>query len=432
MKRLIVDKLLQWKNNPKRKPLVVFGARQVGKTYSIMQFAKQEYDNVLYFNFENNMPLSSVFDQDLDVNRILLALSALSGKQIVPNKSVIIFDEIQACPKAITSLKYFCENAPEYHIISAGSLLGVAVNRSQISFPVGKIDSLMMYPMNFKEFLWATDNGVLVDMIEDSFANDNPLLTALHEKAIQLYRTYLLVGGMPECVKEYIEKADFDFVRVKQSRIFSDYTSDMSKYSTKTEALRHEATYNSVPSQLAKENKKFQYRLIGSNARSRVYEDSIHWLTKAGITLRCDKVNEVKNPVEFFKDNLSFKIYMSDVGLLSAKMMVSSATVLSDVNFAGEAKGAITENYVASQLVSNGVSLYYWTSDSTAEVDFIWQADGEAIPVECKSNERVRSRSLNVCVEKYRPKYSIRISGKNFGFENNIKSVPLYAVFCIK
>ena len=432
MRRLIVEKLLQWKNNPDKKPLVVFGARQVGKTYSILQFAKEEYDDVLYFNFENNKPLASVFEKDLDVKRILIALSALSGKQIVPNKTAIIFDEIQACPQAITSLKYFCENAPEYHIISAGSLLGVAVNREQISFPVGKIDSLTMYPMNFKEFLWATENDTLLAMIEECFENNTPLMDVLHEKALGLYRTYLLVGGMPECVSEYVKTNDFDFVKVKQNRIFSDYTSDMSKYSTKAEALRHEATYNSVPSQLAKENKKFQYSLIGSNARSRVYEDSIHWLTKSGIVLRCDKVNEVKNPVEFFKDNLSFKIYMSDVGLLSAKMMLSPSTVLSDINFSGEAKGAITENYVASQLAANDVHLYYWASESKAEVDFIWQADGTVVPMECKAKDNVRSRSLNVCMEKYKPEYAIRISGKNFGSENGIKSVPLYAVFCVK
>ena len=432
MRRLIVEKLLKWKNNPNKKPLVVFGARQVGKTYSILQFAKKEYDDVLYFNFENNKPLASVFEKDVDVKRILIALSALSGKQIVPNKTAIIFDEIQACPQAITSLKYFCENAPEYHIISAGSLLGVAVNREQISFPVGKIDSFTMYPMNFKEFLWATENNTLLEMIEECFENNTPLMDVLHEKAMGLYRTYLLVGGMPECVSEYVKTNDFDFVKVKQNRIFSDYTSDMSKYSTKAEALRHEATYNSVPSQLAKENKKFQYSLIGSNARSRVYEDSIHWLTKAGIVLRCDKVNEVKNPVEFFKDNLSFKIYMSDVGLLSAKMMLSPSTVLSDINFSGEVKGAMTENYVATQLVANDVHLYYWASESKAEVDFIWQADGIAVPVECKANDNVRSRSLNVCMEKYKPECAIRISGKNFGFENGIKSVPLYAVFCIR
>jgi len=432
MKRLIIDELLKWKANPDKKPLIVFGARQVGKTYSILQFAKEEYEDVVYFNFENNAPLASVFENDLDVKRILVALSALSGKQIFPQKTAIVFDEIQASPKAITSLKYFCENAPEYNIIAAGSLLGVAVNREEISFPVGKIESITMYPMNFKEFLWATNNDALVSMIEECYQNDAPLMQALHRKALDLYRTYLLVGGMPECVKEYVKTQDFDFVRAKQSRIFSDYTSDMSKYSTKAEALRHEATYHSVPSQLAKENKKFQYNLIGSNARSRVYEDSIHWLTKAGIVLRCDKVNEVKNPLEFFKDNLSFKIYMSDVGLLSAKMMLSPTTVMSDINFSGEAKGAITENYVATQLVANNERLYYWTSNSTAEVDFVLQGDSKVVPVECKSSDRVRSRSLNVCVEKYNLEYSIRISSKNFGFENGIKSVPLYAVFCIE
>lgn len=432
MKRLITERLLKWKNNPNKKPLVVFGARQVGKTYSILQFAKSEYADVVYFNFENNKPLSSVFEKDLDVQRILISLSALSGKQILPQKIAIIFDEIQSCPQAITSLKYFCENAPEYHIIAAGSLLGVAVNREQISFPVGKIDSLTMYPMNFKEFLWATENDTLLSAIEACFEGNLPMDEALHEKAMKLYRTYLLVGGMPECVKEYVQTDDFDFVRVKQNRIFSDYTSDMSKYATRAEALRNEATYNSVPSQLAKENKKFQYSTIGSKARSRVYEDSIHWLTKAGIVLRCDKVNEVKNPAEFFKDNLSFKIYLSDVGLLAAKMMLSPTTVLSDIHFAGEAKGAITENYVATQLASNDIRLYYWASESTAEVDFILQETMCVVPIECKSNDRVRSKSLNVCMQKYMPEYAIRISGKNFGFENGIKSVPLYAVFCIR
>lgn len=432
MKRIIENDLLSWKINPAKKPLMVFGARQVGKTYSILAFGKENYTDMLYLNFENNTPLCSVFDMDLDVNRILTALSALTGKKIVPGHTLIFFDEIQAAPKAITSLKYFCENAPEYHIIAAGSLLGVSVNRESVSFPVGKIDSLTMYPLNFREFLMATENDALLQIIENAFDSNTPLVSALHEKAMSLYKTYLLVGGMPECVLEYINKQDFDFVRVKQSRIFNDYASDMSKYSTKAEAVRHEATYNSVPSQLAKENKKFRYKLIGSGARGRLYEDSIHWLTKAGIVLKCDKVNEGKMPLEFYKDNLSFKIYMSDVGLLTAKMMLSPATVLSDINFGGEAKGAITENYVAQQLAANNLKLYYWASENTAEVDFVMQWKEHVIPVECKSNDNVRSRSLNVYAGKYLPPYAIRISSKNFGFENGIKSVPLYAVFCIR
>jgi len=432
MKRLIEIELSVWKNNPAKKPLMIFGARQVGKTYSVLAFGKENYEDMLYFNFENNAPLNSVFEKDLDVNRILTTLSALSGKKIIPERTLIFFDEIQSSPKAITSLKYFCENAPQYHIIAAGSLLGVSINRESVSFPVGKIDSLTMYPMNFLEFLWATGNEELSKMIEQSYSTNSPLNFALHEKAMDLYRTYLLVGGMPECIMEYLSKKDFDFVRVKQNRIFNDYSSDMSKYSTKAESVRHEATFNSVPSQLAKENKKFQYSLIGSSARSRQYEDSIHWLTKAGVVLKCEKAKEGKTPIEFYKDNLSFKIYMSDVGLLTAKMMVPPATLLSDINFGGEAKGAITENYVAQQLAANGLNLYYWASDNTAEVDFIVQLNEYAIPIECKSRDNIRSKSLRVFIDKYNPQYAIRVSSKNFGFENGIKSVPLYAVFCIR
>ena len=432
MQRLIEKELLAWKNNPAKKPLMIYGARQVGKTYSVVKFGKEHYADLAYFNFENNSPLASIFESDLDVGRILTALSALSGKRILPEQTLIFFDEIQAAPKAVTALKYFCENAPEYHIIAAGSLLGVAVNREAVSFPVGKIDSIMMYPMNFYEFLLATGNDALAEMIVEAYESDTPLVSVFHDKAMGLYRTYLLVGGMPECVLEYVDKNDFDFVRIKQNRIFADYSSDMSKYATKAEAVRHEATYNSIPSQLAKENKKFQYKYIASGARGRQYEDSVNWLAKAGVVLKCEKANEGKVPIDFYKDAASFKMYMSDVGLLTAKMMVPYASILSDINFGGEAKGAITENYVAQQLAANGVKLYYWASEHTAEVDFVMQYAEYAVPIECKANDNVRSRSLGIFVGKYAPPYAIRISGKNFGFENGIKSVPLYAAFCVK
>lgn len=431
MQRLVEQNLLAWKNNPEKKPLVVFGARQVGKTYSVLNFGKHHYAETLYFNFENNQPLCSVFEQDLDVQRLLTALGALSGKQIVAGQTLIFFDEIQAAPAAIASLKYFCENAPQYHVIAAGSLLGLSVNRGEVSFPVGKIDSLTMYPMNFYEFLLATGNETLAQMIIDCFTTDTPLAAALHNKAMALYKTYLLVGGMPECVLEYVTKQDFDFVRVKQNRIFNDYSADMSKYATKAEAVRHEDTYNSVPWQLAKENKKFQYKLIGEGARSNRYEDSVLWLSKAGVVLKCDKVNEGKTPLEFYKDGKSFKLYASDVGLLGAKMNLPYATVLSDINFGGEAKGAITENYLAQQLAANNLRLYYWASAHTAEVDFVVQSREHALPVECKSADNVRAKSLGVFVSRYQPPFSIRVSGKNFGMENGIKSVPLYAAFCI-
>ena len=432
MDRKITKSLIAWKNSPNRKPLVLFGARQVGKTYSLLAFGKENYREVVYFNFENNPRLWEIFADDLDTNRIITALGALAGKNITKGETLIIFDEIQAEPKAVTSLKYFCEDNPEYHIVAAGSLLGVATNRSEMSFPVGKIDELTMFPLDFGEFLSALGEGSLKKMIEESFSSDKPLAEPLHRKAIILYRTYLLVGGMPECVNEYLNRKDFDFVQIKHQNIFNDYTTDMSKYVSKTEAVRNEAVYNSIPAQLAKENKKFQYRLIGENARSRIYEDSVRWLIKSGIVLACYKAKEGNTPVEFYKDILSYKIYMSDVGLLTAKLMTPYNVVLSDINFGGEAKGAVTENYVAEQLVANGVNLYYWESDGKGEIDFLLQTDEGVIPIECKSGDHVRSRSLSMSyIPKYQPKYSIRISTKNFGYENSIKSVPLYAVWCI-
>ena len=432
MDRKITKSLIAWKNSPNRKPLVLFGARQVGKTYSLLAFGKENYREVVYFNFENNPRLWEIFADDLDTNRIITALGALAGKNITKGETLIIFDEIQAEPKAVTSLKYFCEDNPEYHIVAAGSLLGVATNRSEMSFPVGKIDELTMFPLDFGEFLSALGEGSLKKMIEESFSSDKPLAEPLHRKAIILYRTYLLVGGMPECVNEYLNRKDFDFVQIKHQNIFNDYTTDMSKYVSKTEAVRNEAVYNSIPAQLAKENKKFQYRLIGENARSRIYEDSVRWLIKSGIVLACYKAKEGKTPVEFYKDILSYKIYMSDVGLLTPKLMTPYNVVLSDINFGGEAKGAVTENYVAEQLVANGVNLYYWESDGKGEIDFLLQTDEGVIPIECKSGDHVRSRSLSMSyIPKYQPKYSIRISTKNFGYENSIKSVPLYAVWCI-
>ena len=432
MDRKITKSLIDWKNSPNRKPLVLFGARQVGKTYSLLAFGKEYYREVAYFNFENNPRLWEIFADDLDTNRIITALGALAGKNITKGETLIIFDEIQAEPRAVTSLKYFCEDNPEYHIVAAGSLLGVATNRSEMSFPVGKIDELTMFPLDFGEFLSALGENSLKEMIEESFSSDKALAEPLHRKAVTLYRTYLLVGGMPECVNEYLNRKDFDFVRIKHQNIFNDYTTDMSKYVSKTEAVRNEAVYNSIPAQLAKENKKFQYRLIGENARRRIYEDSVRWLIKSGIVLACYKAKEGKTPVEFYKDILSYKIYMSDVGLLTAKLMTPYNVVLSDINFGGEAKGAVTENYVAEQLVANGINLYYWESDGKGEIDFLLQTDEGVIPIECKSGDHVRSRSLSMSyIPKYQPKYSIRISAKNFGYENSIKSVPLYAVWCI-
>lgn len=430
MKRRIEAGLLNWKNQKDRKPLIVYGARQVGKTYSIINFGKNNYADYAYFNFEANEELKSIFDRNLEPSRIVLELGAVLGKRI-SGHTLIIFDEIQAAPKALTSLKYFYEQAPEYHIIAAGSLLGVALERENYSFPVGKVNSINMYPMDFYEFLMATENEALADIIEAGYRDDTPLSEQLHSRAFELYRAYLVVGGMPEVVREYVETNDYRMVRVKQAEIINNYTADMAKYATKNEAVRHVATYNSIPSQLARENKKFQYRLIGSNARSREYEGSIDWLYKAGVVLKCEKVNEGKIPLEFYKDITSFKIYFSDVGLLAAKAMIPVETILSDINFGGEAKGAVTENYLAVQLACREHNLYYWESNSTAELDFVIMYGNGILPIECKANVHVRAKSLEIFKKKYDIAQSVRVSAKNFGMENGIKSVPLYAAWCI-
>ncbi|MEG0529275.1 MAG: AAA family ATPase [Bacilli bacterium] len=431
MKRIIVEYLEKWKNNPDKKPLIIYGARQVGKTYSAMEFGKENYDNTVYFNFEGNKALCSIFDLDLNPDRIIMELSALCSQKINKRNTLIIFDEIQASEKALTSLKYFCEEAPEYNIIAAGSLLGLAVNRGSYSFPVGKVDILTMYPLTFKEFLWAIKKEELITLITNAYKENTPLSEALHTQAMELYRTYLIVGGMPAVVNQYLNKNDFDYVRIEQNAIFNAYTSDMTKYSTQNEAMKTAAVYDSIPYQLARENNKFQYNLIKSGARASAYEFSMEWLKKAGIVIQCVKTLEGKMPLEFYKAATSYKIYMSDVGMLTAKSNYSPTMILSNTNLGGEAKGALTENYIAQELFANGHTLFYWESNGKAEVDFIIQIKDKIVPIESKAAENVKAKSFDLFRKKYNIDYGIRISGKNFGLENGIKSVPLYAVFCI-
>ena len=423
-------------------PLLVYGARQTGKTTTIFEFGKNHYLSVVLFNFEAGEKLTTIFDGDLSPARIIHELEIYSG-QSINRGTLIFFDEIQYCPRALTSLKYFCEQAPEYNIIAAGSLLGVAVNRritknnaetgdeKGISFPVGKVEILTMYPMNFEEFLMAA-NPYLLENIKECYLTNSPLSETAHEKALELYRTYLFTGGMPRAVADYLEKDDFDFVRIKQNEILVLYTADMAKYTTRSEQVKIAAIYDSIPAQLARENKKFQYSIVGSGARAAFYETGLDWLKNAALVLKCEKAREGKIPLKSYVDMLSYKVYMSDVGLLNAKSAVPKNIVLTGSGLGGEAKGALTENYVAQELTFNGHQLYYWESGGKAEVDFLLQNSEGVIPVEVKSAENVQAKSLKEFVKKYSPPYSIRISARNFGFENNIKSIPLYAVFCIK
>lgn len=430
MKRKVMKWLIDWKNSSNRKPLILQGARQVGKTYSALSFGKEYYDSVVYFNFENNSELIKIFERDLDPERIIRELSINSGKSIFKEKTLIFFDEIQASERALTSLKYFNENANEYHIIAAGSLLGVAVNREKYSFPVGKVDLKTLYPLDFEEFLRAVNEEKLIDLIKDSFENDIEL--SMHNKAMDLYKTYLVVGGMPAVVKDYIDKKDFDFVLATQKSINDSYVADMAKYATPHETTRIMATFNSIPAQLAKENKKFQYKVIKSGARAYEYETPVEWLRSSGVILKCIKCNEGKLPLAAYSDFNSFKVYMTDTGLLCSKFGIPANAVLSDSIAFNDFKGALTENYVCFSLNANGYTPYYWESKGSAEVDFLIQdKDGYIIPIKVKAAEHVRAKSLQQYIKKYQPKYAIRVSGKNFGFENGIKSIPLYATFLI-
>ena len=423
--------LEEWRQSPHRKPLILQGARQVGKTYSLLAFGRNHYENVAYFNFETNPKLNATFDEDISPAYLIPILSHIAGQTIVREKTLIIFDEVQLCERALTSLKYFCEDAPDYHIVVAGSLLGVAVNRTQFSFPVGKVDIKTMYPMDMEEFLLALGEDDLVERIRECFQNDAPLPSALHDKAMLLYRQYLVVGGMPECVLQFAQTKDYILVRHTQDTILTSYLNDMSKYNTANEIKKTRLTYDNITVQLSKKNTRFQYKLIKKGGRASEFENAIEWLTLSGIVSQVYRVEQIKKPLENYRDIDAFKIYVSDLGLLCAKKDLAADDILYMVEELSDFKGGMAENYVNTQLVMNGYRTYYWESERGAEIDFIIQRDGQLIPIEVKSADNTKAKSLKVYMETYKPAYAIKISTKNFGFEDGKKTVPLYAVFCI-
>jgi len=430
MVRKIVDTLHEWKYKPDRQPLLLQGARQVGKTYTLLSFGKQYYKNVAYFSMEESKELPAIFERDLNPGRIVKELAVLCGQSIFPEDTLIILDEIQACEQALTSLKYFAERAPQYHIVAAGSLLGVAMKRTKYSFPVGKVDMFHLYPMDFEEFLWAIDEKKLCDIIWESYEGFTPL--SLHETAMDFYKAYLAIGGMPRAVQEYANKRDFDFVTSLQRTLNDSYIADMAKYASALETTRIMAAWASVPAQLAKENHKFQYRIIKTGARAYEYDIALDWLKAAGMINKCVQVSEGKLPLSAYAKNEAFKVYMVDTGLLCSKLDIAPGIVMHTPHSFDGFKGALTENYIMQSLVTNGITPYYWCSQGKAEVDFVFQdKQGNIIPLEAKSAENVRSKSLRFYQEKYKPAYCIRVSARNFGFDNGIMSLPLYAVGCI-
>ncbi len=431
MYRKITRFLENWKDSEHRKPLILQGARQVGKTYSILEFGRTHYENVAYFNFETNPKLNDTFEESISPEYLIPILSHIAGQTIVKEKTLIVFDEVQLCERALTSLKYFCEDAPEYHIIVAGSLLGVAVNRAKFSFPVGKVDMKTLCPMDMEEFMLACGEDALVEQIKKCFETDTPLPSALHDAAMQLYRQYLIVGGMPECVMQFVGTKDYILVRHTQATILSSYLNDMSKYNNLNEIKKTRLAYDNITVQLSKKNTRFQYKLIKKGGRASEFENAIEWLCLSGIVSQVYKVEQIKKPLENYRDIDAFKIYVSDLGLLCAKKDLAANDILYMVDEINDFKGGMAENYVNVQLSINGYHTYYWESERGAEIDFIIQRNGQLIPIEVKSADNTRAKSLNLYMQSYKPAYAIKLSAKNFGFEDGKKTVPLYAAFCI-
>lgn len=431
MYRKIMSLLEAWKESPHRKPLILQGARQVGKTYSLLEFGRSCYENVAYFNFETNPKLNKTFEENISPDYLIPILSHIAGQTIVKEKTLIVFDEVQLCEMALTSLKYFCEDAPDYHIVVAGSLLGVAVNRAKFSFPVGKVDIKTLYPMDMEEFMIACGESALAEQIRKCFANNEPLPSALHDAAMQLYRQYLVVGGMPECVMQFVETKDYILVRHTQDTILTSYLNDMSKYNTLNEIKKTRLAYDNITVQLSKKNTRFQYKLIKKGGRASEFENAIQWLCLSGIVSQVYKVEQVKKPLENYRDIDAFKIYVSDLGLLCAKKDLVANDILYMVDEINDFKGGMAENYVNVQLTINGYQTFYWESERGAEIDFVIQRNGQLIPIEVKSADNTKAKSLKVYMETYKPAYAIKLSARNFGFEGNKKIVPLYAAFCI-
>lgn len=430
MKRKIMDTLVKWrKKENSRLPLLLSGARQVGKTYVMRELGAECFKNTVYVNFEADRKIGSYFETDIHAETIIGILEKYYQTKIIPDETLIIFDEIQMCERALTSLKYFAEEAPEYPVIAAGSLLGVALKREQFSFPVGKIQMESMYPMDFEEFLWAKGKEILAETIRAHFENNRPVDEMIHKEALFEYNNYCIIGGMPAAVlAEITSSATLSQQEIRQM-LLDSYIADMAKYALPGESVKIFAAYDSLPSQLAKDSKKFQYKLIKSGARASQYGESIDWLIRAGIVNKCVKCTQGFMPPSAFLDLTAFKLYYSDTGIMSARTGMNLERLLG--NEADHFRGIFAENYVACALRSNGYELLYWESEGSAEVDFLIIKDNHVIPVECKAGDHVKAKSLKVYREKYHPIYSIRISTRNFGMVDQIKSVPLYAVFCI-
>ena len=436
MLRKDYEKLLKWKNKTSRKPLLVLGVRQCGKTYLVKEFGSKEFDNMAYINFDGNKGLQSIFDYDFDINRILDEIgSVVFNKKIIPGKTLLFLDEIQDCPRAIQSLKYFCENLPELHVIAAGSLLGIALKEQGISFPVGKVQRLEMFPMSFEEFVIA-DGGekYLNGMSKLPLGRE---ISELYSVPMQKYlQNYYIVGGMPEAVKIWIQTHDYNQVEEIQTQILKDYADDFGKHTTPDTAIKIKLIWDAIPSQIAKDNNKFIFSHVKEGARAKDLEDALEWLVSAGLVYKLTLVQTPQLPLESMKDNTYFKIYMADMGLLRKKSNVNYRTILNGDESFIQFKGAFSENYIMSELKSLGVSAYFWRTKADAEVDFISDYEGVLFPIEVKSATNTKAKSLQLFCKRFSPKLAFKASLKNVGDnmieETHIWNIPLYIFFRLK
>lgn len=426
MYRIAIEKLYKWKNSKRRKPLIIEGARQVGKTWLMKEFGKQAYSDTVYINFDSNTRMADLFAIDLDTDRLILGLELYAGRKIDSDNTLLIFDEVQEVPKALASLKYFYENAPQYHIVCAGSLLGIALHQGT-SFPVGKVDFLKLYPLSFSEFLMATGNERFAKLLKKQ---DFEMITNFKQTYIDALKQYYFVGGMPEAVQSFAESKDFNEVRTIQKRILAAYEQDFSKHAPNEIVPKIRMLWNSIPSQLARENKKFIYGLVREGSRAREYETAIMWLSDCGLVHKVSRVNAAGIPLKAYEDLKAFKLFIVDVGLLGCMTGLHQRTLLDGDDLFVEFKGALTEQYVCQQLKTiEDLGVYYYTNDrGSCEIDFVIDTGEQIIPIEVKAETNLRAKSLKTYRERFEPELSVRTSMADYKKEDWLLNLPLYAI----
>ena len=426
MYRIAIEKLYKWKSSKRRKPLIIEGARQVGKTWLMKEFGKQAYADTVYINFDSNSRMADLFSADLDTDRLIMGLELYAGRKINPDNTLLIFDEVQEVPRALASLKYFYENAPQYHIVCAGSLLGIALHQGT-SFPVGKVDFLKLYPLSFSEFLMATGNERFAELLKNQ---DYEMITSFKQTYIDALKHYYFVGGMPEAVQSFAESKDFNEVRAIQKRILAAYEQDFSKHAPNEIVPKIRMLWNSIPSQLARENKKFIYGLVREGGRAREYETAIMWLSDCGLVHKVSRVNAAGIPLKAYEDLKAFKLFIVDVGLLGCMTGLRQRTLLDGDDLFVEFKGALTEQYVCQQLKTiEDLGVYYYTNDrGSCEIDFVVDTGEQIVPIEVKAETNLRAKSLKTYRERFEPELSVRTSMADYKKEDWLLNLPLYAI----